>query len=58
MEQFAASVNEFLEFRRYDILDGNGKVSRDLADEKAFGEYEIFNRTYFPLIFECKLSQI
>lgn len=45
MEQFAASVNEFLEFRRYDILDGNGKVSRDQADEKAFGEYEIFNRT-------------
>ena len=45
MEQFAASVNEFLEFRRYDILDGSGKVSRDQADEKAFGEYEIFNRT-------------
>ena len=45
MEQFAASVNEFLEFRRYDILDGYGKVSRDQADEKAFGEYEIFNRT-------------
>lgn len=45
MEQFAASVNEFLEFRRYDILDGNGKISRDQADEKAFGEYEIFNRT-------------
>lgn len=44
MEQFAASVNEFLEFRRYDILDGNGKVCRDQADEKAFGEYEIFNR--------------
>lgn len=45
MEQFAASVNEFLEFRRYDILDGNGKVGRDQADEKAFKEYEIFNRT-------------
>lgn len=45
MEQFAASVNEFLEFRRYDILNGNGKVSRDQADEKAFEEYEIFNRT-------------
>lgn len=45
MEQFAASVNEFLEFRRYDILDGNGKVGWDQADEKAFEEYEIFNRT-------------
>ena len=45
MEQFATSVNEFWDFRRYDILDGNGKVGRDQADEKAFGEYEIFNRT-------------
>lgn len=45
MEQFATSVNEFLEFRRYDILDGNGKVGWDQADEKAFEEYEIFNRT-------------
>ena len=26
-------------------LDGNGKVGRDQADEKAFEEYEIFNRT-------------
>ena len=45
MEQFAASVNEFLEFRKYDILEGNGKISRNKADEKAFGEYEIFNKT-------------
>ena len=45
MEQFAASVNEFLEFRKYDILEGNGRISRNKADEKAFGEYEIFNKT-------------
>jgi len=45
MEQFAASVNEFLEFRKYDILEGNGKISRNKADEKAFSEYEIFNKT-------------
>ena len=45
MEQFAASVNEFLEFRKYDILEGNGKISRNKAEEKAFGEYEIFNKT-------------
>ena len=45
MEQFAASVNEFLEFRKYDILEGNGKISRDKADEKAFSEYEVFNKT-------------
>ena len=29
MEQFAARVNEFLEFRKYDILEGNGKISRN-----------------------------
>ena len=45
MEQFAASVNEFLEFRKYDILEGNGKISRNDADGKAFAEYEIFNKT-------------
>lgn len=45
MEQFAASVNEFLEFRKYDILEGNGKISRNKADEKAFSEYEVFNKT-------------
>ena len=45
MEQFAASVNEFLEFRKYDILEGNGRISRSDADSKAFAEYEIFNKT-------------
>lgn len=45
MKQFAASVNEFLEFRKYDILEGNGRISRNDADNKAFAEYEIFNRT-------------
>ena len=45
MKQFAASVNEFLEFRKYDILEGNGRISRNVADNKAFDEYEIFNKT-------------
>mgnify|MGYP002624174466 FL=1 len=45
MKSFASSVNEFLEFRKYDILDGKGRISRTQADEKAFGEYEVFNRT-------------
>ena len=45
MEQFAASVNEFLEFRKYDILEGNEKISKNKADEKACSEYEIFNKT-------------
>lgn len=45
MEEFAASVNEFLSFRRYDILDGPGKVSSAAARENARHEYDIFNKT-------------
>ncbi len=45
MEEFSKSVNEFLHFRRYDILDGKGKVSHKKAVEKANAEYNIFNRT-------------
>lgn len=44
MEQFANSVNEFLEFRKYKILTGNGKITRKNADEKAKAEYDIFNK--------------
>ena len=44
MEEFAKSVNAFLEFNRYDILEGNGSVSREDADAKAFAEYDKFNR--------------
>lgn len=49
MEEFEASVNEFLAFRRYDILKDNGRISRKQADEKAYSEYDIFNRTQ-PII--------
>lgn len=45
MEQFAQSVNEFLEFRRYDILPDKGKISHKAAEQKAFAEYDIFNKT-------------
>ena len=45
MKEFAASVNEFLAFRRYDILPDKGRVSRKQAWEKACAEYDIFNKT-------------
>ncbi len=45
MEQFITSINEFLTFRRYDILPDKGKISRKAADEKAHAEYDIFNKT-------------
>ena len=45
MQEFAASVNEFLEFRRYDVLEGKGSVSAALAKKKVEEEYDVFNRT-------------
>ena len=45
MEQFSASVNEFLAFRRYRILPDKGKISAAEAKQKAENEYDIFNRT-------------
>lgn len=44
MEEFAKSINEFLEFRKYDILKDNGKISRKQAEEKAEKEYNEFNK--------------
>lgn len=45
MEDFAKSINEFLAFRRYDILPDKGRVTRQEADRKAFAEYDEFNKT-------------
>ena len=45
MQSFIASVNEFLAFRKYDILEGKGSVSRKTAESKAFNEYDEFNKT-------------
>lgn len=44
MKEFAESINEFLEFRKYDILKDNGKISNKKAIEKASEEYEIYNK--------------
>ena len=45
MAQFSASVNEFLTFRRYQILPDKGKISAAQAKKKAEEEYAIFNKT-------------
>ena len=45
MEEFAQSINEFLAFRRYDILKDKGRVSKKAALAKAATEYEVFNKT-------------
>ncbi len=45
MESFAESVNRFLEFNEYQILERCGGISRKQAEEKAFAEYGTFNKT-------------
>ena len=44
MQEFSDSINAFLEFRKYDILKDNGKISHQQALEKAYGEYDIYNK--------------
>jgi hypothetical protein len=45
MESLSESVNLFLEFNNYKILDWNWKISHDKAKQKAFEEYDEFNKT-------------
>ena len=45
MAQFSASVNEFLTFRKYQILPDKGKITASQAKKKAEEEYDIFNKT-------------
>ncbi|MBE7641120.1 cell filamentation protein Fic [Salegentibacter sp. BLCTC] len=45
MEGLAASVNKFLEFNEYKVLEGSGKRSKKQAENKAFSEYDKFNKT-------------
>lgn len=45
MAQFSTSVNEFLTFRKYQILPDKGKISVAQAKKKAEEEYDIFNKT-------------
>ena len=45
MAQFSTSVNEFLTFRKYQILPDKGKITASQAKKKAEEEYDIFNKT-------------
>jgi len=45
MNDVSESVNKFLEFNEFKILEGKGKVSHLQAKEKALKEYEKFNKT-------------
>lgn len=45
MQSLAESIDRFLSFNEYDILEGKGSISKKEADEKASQEYEKFNRS-------------
>jgi len=45
MKKLAESINEFLRFNKYEILDGKGKISHTKAENKACVEYDKFNKT-------------
>lgn len=45
MEQFALSVHKFLEFNEYKVLEGKGSISAKQEEDKAFQEYDKFNKT-------------
>ena len=45
MQAMAESVDKFLTFNEYRILEGRGRISRAQAEKKAIAEYQIFNRT-------------
>lgn len=45
MKSLRESVDRFLEFNDYPVLDGNGSISKKQAEEKAHQEYAIFNKT-------------
>ena len=45
MADFSESVDAFLNFRRYQILQGKGSISSEQAKEKAHTEYQLFNPT-------------
>jgi len=44
MEKLANSINEFLLFNKYEILEGRGSIPHTKAEQKAFAEYNEFNK--------------
>lgn len=44
MQQLSESIDRFLTFQEYDILEGHGKISSKTAKDKAKEEYRLFNK--------------
>jgi hypothetical protein len=45
MRQLSESVNEFLHFRKFKILQDKGKILKIQAEQKATEKYDEFNKT-------------
>ncbi len=45
MQDLADSIDRFLAFQDYELLEGYGQITRQSAKEKARSEYAIFNKT-------------
>ena len=44
MQNFANSIDEFLKFNRYEVLEDHGSISSKNAKQKAVSEYKEFNK--------------
>ena len=59
MEQFSDSIDRFLAFREYKILDGYGSISSTMAKDKAHEIYDDFNKTQkIGSDFEKQINQL
>ena len=45
MNDMIVNVDSFLDFNKFEVLKGKGKVSKKEADEKALNEYAAYNKT-------------
>lgn len=58
MKDWAETLNDFLKFRRREILTNAGKVSKELADKKAIEQYEIYRERRLKKADEEALEEI
>ncbi|TYQ17831.1 UNVERIFIED_CONTAM: hypothetical protein Cloal_0203 [Acetivibrio alkalicellulosi] len=58
MKDWIETLNDFLKFRRRDILMNSGKISKELAEKKAVEQYEVFNKNRLNKSDESSLKDI
>lgn len=59
MEKLSDSVDKFLTFNEYKVLENFGKISKKMAEKKAHEQYDMFNKTQ-PIIsdFDKQIEQL